>query len=457
MVNFKRISGVLESKMSLILRMLLIIAFLAFAAGCAATKQPSLYDTNPELLTKQYTSDQMKAVEQGFMANPLQYSQQLGNLLLWQMHQKSPEFALEFAQTPELNDGVSPNEAKAMISIYNLIKDLKIPRDLFEEKEFDRDIHKIIMEWQGNNKKKSEWNGFISGGLSESKYQCMIIDVKPIGFEQNDGIDYELFKKYGTLRWKSITDSGDTDGLLVTVKYPTGDKVITLSINDQRVSFTKADIFSKNKLSFNKNGGLEGTLIIKNASETNLTPELYAIRDMVLAGENDYRYSAPLQALLWGYMYGKFKESDNPLKNYQDALEFVKPIWGDMEGKRWERFKAVTLRLNLPELIDHWEKGNLEYEFYIGSLRSNKSVFKSKRANCYDTSNFTVFCLEKAGYRAGLLWVYSPIIPEGHIITYYKDKGKKYIMDNGRMAGPLGILGPYESLKEIGYTIQGFL
>ena len=108
MVNFKRISGVLESKMCLILRMLLIVTALAFAAGCAtATKQPSLYDTQPDLLTKQYTLGEIKAIEQNFNANPLQYSQQLGNLLLWQMHQKSPQFALEFAQTPELNDGIN--------------------------------------------------------------------------------------------------------------------------------------------------------------------------------------------------------------------------------------------------------------------------------------------------------------------------------------------------------------
>ena len=82
MVNFKRISGVLESKMSLILRMLLIVTALALAAGCATTKQPSLYDTQPDLLTKQYSADQIKAIDQNFKVNSLQYSQQLGNLLL---------------------------------------------------------------------------------------------------------------------------------------------------------------------------------------------------------------------------------------------------------------------------------------------------------------------------------------------------------------------------------------
>jgi len=86
MFNFERIAGVLERTMSVGRRMLLIVAFLAFAAGCAtATKQPSLYDTQPDLLTKQYSADQITTIEQNFNANPLQYSQQLGNLLLWQM------------------------------------------------------------------------------------------------------------------------------------------------------------------------------------------------------------------------------------------------------------------------------------------------------------------------------------------------------------------------------------
>lgn len=86
MANFKKIVGVLERTMSVGRRMLLIVAFLAFAAGCAtATKQPSLYDTQPDLLTKQYSADEIKAIDQNFKVNSLQYSQQLGNLLLWQM------------------------------------------------------------------------------------------------------------------------------------------------------------------------------------------------------------------------------------------------------------------------------------------------------------------------------------------------------------------------------------
>ena len=89
-------------------------------------------------------------------------------------------------------------------------------------------------------------------------------------------------------------------------------------------------------------------------SETNIVPELYAIREMVLAGEGEHRYSSLMEALLWGYMDGKFKEGDNPLKDYIGPVEFVKTIWGDMEGERWDEFDEVARRVNSLRLFNYW-------------------------------------------------------------------------------------------------------
>jgi len=434
--------------MTPILKILLIVVAFSFAGCVTATKQPSLYNTNPTLLTKQYTPDEIAAVKQNFKANPLQYSQELGNLILWQMHQKCPEFALEFAQTPELNDGINAKEAKAMMSIYDLIKDIDIPHDLFIQKD-QEEYDKIILEWHGINEKKTTWDGFF--------YQSPhgnIIDAKPIGFEQGeDGIDYERLKE-GELKWKSISTLNDRDGILITLRYPQGNKIV-FDINNQMLSFTKLDILTKDSLVFDEKDGLEGALTIKNASKTNLSPKLYALKDMVLAGENDYRYSAPLQALLWGYMDGKFKEGDNPFENYINALDFVKPIWGNMEGQRWGGFDEVTSRLNLPELLDYYEQQNFSYQYYIGPLKSPKSVFKSRMANCVDNSYFVVHCLGKAGYKAGTIRVKSGS-PEGHRISYYKDKGKIFIIDNGTIV-PQGIMGPFNSFYEIHWEIKEIL
>jgi len=425
-----------------------LIVLAAILLACAtATKQPSLYDTQPDLLSKQYPPDEITAIEQGFEVNPLRYSQELGNLLLWKMNQKSPEFALEFAQTPELNDGIDEKEATAMVSIYNLIECLDIPVNLFEEKEIDQGIHKIIMEWQGDSKANTDWSGYFY-----HMHRGEVLEAKPIGFEPGeDEFDHEYWLKNHRPRWKSIVKAGDTDGIAVTFKYPYNNRLI-FEINDQMLVFTREELPLQSHLSFVGTKGIQGTLIIRNVSENDLSPELHTLRDIVMAGENDYRYSAPLQALLWGYMDGKFKEGDDPFENYVNIVNFVKPIWGKMEGPRWKDFNTVINRLNKPELINYFEKQNLRYEYYRGDWKTNKSVFKSKLANCKDTTQFSVECLRRAGYKAGDLLV---SVGEGHNICYYWDKDKLYLIDN---ANPKkGILGPYNSFRQIPYHIEEFL
>jgi len=59
------------------------------------------------------------------------------------------------------------------------------------------------------------------------------------------------------------------------------------------------------------------------------------LRDIVLAGKGDYKYSALLQALLWGYTDAHFEKGDNPFNDYKGLLEF----WGDMKGPRWIDFR----------------------------------------------------------------------------------------------------------------------
>ena len=168
----------------------LIFILLLLVLGCAtATKQPSLFETNPTLLTKQYTPDEIAAIKQNFDANPLQYSQEFGNLLLWQMHQKSSEFAKEFAQTPELNDGINPAEANAISSIYNLIKDLDMSPSLFfvAKPKPGQDIYKIIIEWECNTDKPTEWRMFLSFDDIRigKKFRGELIDIQPLNRERS--------------------------------------------------------------------------------------------------------------------------------------------------------------------------------------------------------------------------------------------------------------------------------
>jgi len=142
----------------------------------------------------------------------------------------------------------------------------------------------------------------------------------------------------------------------------------------------------------------------------------------------------------------------NPNMFSKEAGEIIKNSLVD--NVRWNDFDIVTGRLNSPELIDYWGRNNLHYEYYRGDRKTNKSVFMSKQANCYDTTEFTVECLHRAGYKSGNVLV---DLGEGHNICYFKDEGKLFIMDNGKKGVPQGIMGPYNSFREIPYTIIEFV
>jgi hypothetical protein len=419
------------------------LAALTFLAGCAGSKIPSLYDTNPVLLNKQYTVEEITKIEQNFNENPKQYSQELGNLILWRMYKKNSEFARKFAQTPELKEGIDEKKAKAMVGIYNLIKDQDISTNLFEDKGSDDHVHQIIMEWSGNI--KSNWSGTIylrkSGNLTGK-----ILDVQPIGCEQGeDEIDQESWRKAGNLSWKSLAGQEDTDGIAFSLEFPLHKK-LEVSINKQVLRFSPADV-SAQDLVFDEKDGLKGRLIVKNARKTNFSKELLALRDMVLAGKGDQRFSAPLQALLWGYMDGYFRDADNPFKNYYGPLDFVKPIWGKMEGQRWEDFETVTSRLNLPELVDYYEL--MKFKYIYSSSRGEDilavTIFKERKGSCGFYASFAKYCLRKAGYdAAGLRFRWGV---EAHHIVVYTEKGKHYSLDRARRK--VGILGPFDTIAEI--------
>lgn len=420
-----------------------------FILSCAIpTKQPNYLDKHPNVLKKQYSADEIATIEKNFKANPSQYSQTMGDLILWRMHQKSPKFALEFAQIPEIADGVNAQDAKAMGSIYGLIKDVNIPPDFFAGKRSHYDVQKLIIQW-GSGKENRDWDGIIVNTEGIQGLSGKILNVEPIEFEKGDEIHLTTS---GDLTWKSITDAEDTDGIIVTLNYPLHENIM-FGMNEEPLDFTIGEVLTK-ELVFDKDDGLKGKLIIKNALKSSIETESFIIKDMVLSGEGEYRYSSPLQALLWGYMDGKFKEGDDPLKDYKGLVEFVKPIWGEMEGKRWRDFDAVTSRLNAPGLVDHYTRQKISYEYYIGDKKTNSWVFKTKKANCADTSEWIAECLTRAGYESGTVSVYSSR-PEGHRICYFKDKDKIFIIDNGKNH-PIGIRGPFESFKDIPYDIKKF-
>jgi len=380
------------------------------------------------------------------------------------MYQVCPEFALEFAQIPELNDGVHTraevgavwNVSKALHSVVSRAGG--VPRGFFEAKPSNLNVKEIYMEWRGDGVERAEWR--VRLGYSVRKigplvpwdayYRGRVVGFETVGFE--NGEDVASFVD-GVLAVKSFTGGDDVDGIKVSVEL-TRVGNMSFSVNNNLKFVYYADLLDKDDVLSADKYGFKGVFAVKRSYEGGLASDLNAMKDMVLAGEGDHRFSAAMQALLWGYLDGSFGVGDNPFGDYRSVVHFVKPIWGDMKGERWDEFGEVTSRLSLPELVDYYERKNFSYEYYRGPLRSVQQVFKDKRANCYDTTEFTVWCLRKGGYRAGSMVIQGAF--EGHNVTYYKDKGKWFVMDNGGR-WHAGIKGPFDSLKDSPYRILDFV
>lgn len=165
--------------------------------------------------------------------------------------------------------------------------------------------------------------------------------------------------------------------------------------------------------------------------------ESTALKDMVLAGKGDHNFSAPLQALLWGYMDGRFGEGNNPLEDYKGIEEFMNLAWGNMRGPRWADFEEVTSRLNLPELINFYEAQAFRYipdPKKDDNAQHPKKTFERKGGDCEDFAIFASYCLKKAGYKTkvlGSFWGGSGRT-KGHTVAIYEKNEKFYISGDTR-------------------------
>jgi len=144
------------------------------------------------------------------------------------------------------------------------------------------------------------------------------------------------------------------------------------------------------------------------------------------------RYSTLLQAVFW------ILERDgkaNPLRLPLTLL--LAQAWNYTDQTRWGDFEVVTNRLNSPELIDYYERMNFQWWYFPGDrFGEERSIFRSKRGDCRDYTAFSVYCLQKAGYKAQPIRVTSPSgrFPY-HVVAEYENNGEKYIMDNSARYG----------------------
>ena len=450
------------------IRRILIIAVALTFAGCAATKQPSLYDAQPDLLTKQYTPDEIAAVKQNFDANPLQYSQELGNFMLWRINAKNNTFGRQLTELPDLNDGIDINEIDVLKTIDEYVEDVNFPPDFATKTKLEKrnllesltkvlDYH-VLVKWS------SEQENYSSGIITiiDPKNNLILKEVNPKSFEEGDSIvsintPFNVKTGNAMIRINSLTSKDDEDYIELIFSASNNHSLQVGSGGSYTLGDESKIVYLSSTNENTESDRLAEKSEIVRLSSTNENAKKYSkveiLEDLTLDGlkHDEYRYSPSFEAFFWLIKDGKFN-AESFEGEYSNSFEFTIKVWGDMGGKRWGEFDKVTSRLNRPNLLHYYGKMNISDEDYWGDRKTNKSVFESGRGNCVDVSQFNAFCLSKAGYKTYLIDVDTDF--GWHVIAAFKDKGKIYILD--KMGPTHYFKGPYDSLYKIPYSIRGF-
>ncbi len=226
--------------------------------------------------------------------------------------------------------------------------------------------------------------------------------------------------------FKSYSSKDDPDGLAVTFTFP--EQGFHLRINEGAFYIKKEDILSKGQISFDEKDGIDGTLIVKNAT-TNLEPEVYAFREIVLAGMGG------VSTLFMGYKNNRF--NGNPLKGYGGIVDFVEPIW-DLSRPGWRNLQYAGLMVGGDfELGDYWADKMLHY----GDVREGytkpptESIKKEVLTDCSDHREL----LDKLAKIGGGPRV-NQLCRSSHVMGYAKLDGLYYLVSDyvnkNRLAGP---------------------
>lgn len=124
-------------------------------------------------------------------------------------------------------------------------------------------------------------------------------------------------------------------------------------------------------------------------------------------------------------------------------------------NQRWSDPDTVAERLQAPELIDHYLRSQIRYDYYLGGRKTNAEVIATGRANCTDNAELAQVLLRRCGYEAEIVTIAGagPNRDEAHQLVKFSDRGRIFIMDNGR-TDPQGIVGPLNSLEGMTFWLN---
>lgn len=474
MKNTNMHAGVLKAVLALRQRILFMVSVLGLVAGCAtATKQPSVFNADPDLLTKQYTADEISRIQKNFEANPVQYSQELGNLFLWQIHNENSAFGRQLAELPDLNDGIDPKEDEALRTIHEYIKDVQFPSDFASEDKLDKpstamsignvvDYH-LLVEW--TSEKEESNKGMVL--ITDLTSNITLKEAKPRGFEDNDTINYMSPPNKRTnsvmINLTSSTSHDDKDGLELKFSADRSHS-LDFEMHGKSIKFDIQHLSKQSKIESPRK--YDKVTILEEITLDGLTLD-------------QYRYSPSLQAFLWLIVDGKFDadsfERDYARSltllaekmgrdelfwlgcrtNYPNSFYFTFAVWGDMEGPRWKDFGSVVDRLNAPELVHHYVNINSNFIYERGRNQIPSETFRFKTGQCISAAVFGEYCLKMAGYKAFIRSVNWPGDP------YTTDHtGSGIVLEDGSYLlvidfGPSGnrMSGPHKEVSDLDLQI----
>ena len=419
---------------------MLLAIILIFWSACTATIKPNYFHDNPDVLNSTYTTEDLAVIKNNFEANPLEYSQELGEALMWQFNQKSPEFAREMAKIHNIADGISPKEVGPLTLINELVESIEIPSDLYTKRVIDPEFKNISVFYKNDSRKTQTLTGLVRGKCNPSFSKLKV----PSNDSKQTGQDNVYPKKYSDLTWTRKVPPGNTSSVILHVTHPKN-VIISMDINDEFFVFSNDDLPVKEYMKSDKNN--RGELVIESLNQYGWTHEQYALHDMVRSGQGK-GFSAPLKALLKAYKDGMFKKGDNPFENYTGVIDFIKPLWGDMEGPGWSNINEVSKWVNSEELLNIWINKYITYgKGRIGYTKYAKKTFEDRTGDCSDVVELGTKILGKSGYNV------KKVCTPRHVMGYIEKNGLIYVIIDFKKNGNNMHARPYKNKSEIGYVV----
>jgi len=206
-------------------------------------------------------------------------------------------------------------------------------------------------------------------------------------------------------------------------------------------------------------------------------PERRTFFEAVLSeGIKDRRkYCTPLQALVW-IAYDEEKFITSPVSGLVRFAWVNSSTSQNYASDKWRDFDEGVDRLNSPNMVSVYIKGNIPYSMLRSELMKRsrnwlsltmtpKETFEKRMAVCTDHSRFALYCLIRNGYTYNDFDKYpdkaacileacneqakpSPSGSHRHFTCLYIENGKFYLIDDRFMISQGLIRGPYNTIEE---------